>query len=278
MQGPLIRVLLLEDDDDDVIIIREFLLNNRRSSYEVDWARNHPEAIQRIERKAYDICLVDYQLGADTGFDFIAHCARAGLNLPIILLTGREGADMDIRALQAGAADYLQKTEITGSLLDKSIRYAIERLRSLLFVQESRQLLASALDALSSHIAILDGAGIIVAVNRAWRTFGEQNGLRSTDSGVGTSYLDVCDKAAAEGDEIAGNVHRAIRDIVSGRWSSFAIQYTCHSIVEQRWFYLRITRFLEAGAPRIVVAHELVMTRRASRGEEAEFTCVLSSG
>lgn len=277
MRGPLIRVLLLEDDDDDLIIIRELLLSNQRSSYEVDWARSHPEAIQRIGRKAYDICLVDYQLGADTGFDFIAHCARAGLSLPIILLTGREGADIDIRALQAGASDYLQKSEITGSLLDKSIRYAIERLRSLQFVQESRQLLASALDALSSHIAILDGAGAIVAVNRAWRKFGERNGLQSADSGVGASYLEICDRAAAEGDQIAGYVHRAIRDVVSGRWSSFAIQYPCHSSTEQRWFHLRITRFLEAGAPRIVMAHEVVAAQRAFRSPEEEFTCVLSS-
>ena len=38
-----------------------------------------------------------------------------------------------------------------------------------------------------------------------------------------------CDRAAAEGDRIAGYVHRPIREVVSGRWSSFAIQYPCHS-------------------------------------------------
>jgi hypothetical protein len=57
------------------------------------------------------------------------------------------------------------------------------------------------LDALPGHIAILDEEGAIVAVNRAWKTFGVANGLLDPACGVGANYLSICEGVAGEGEE-----------------------------------------------------------------------------
>ena len=51
------------------------------------------------------------------------------------------------------------------------------------------------LDALTGPVAVLDQTGAIIAVNEAWRTFGEANQAREVSS-VGVNYLDVCDRAS----------------------------------------------------------------------------------
>ena len=59
--------------------------------------------------------------------------------------------------------------------------------------------LRAAFDALPCSIVVLDATGVIVVANRAWREFGQRNGRRLEDSGVGTSYLQVFDAARDEG-------------------------------------------------------------------------------
>ena len=61
---------------------------------------------------------------------------------------------------------------------------------------ESKSLLRSTLDSLSAHIAVLDGHGTIVAVNKAWRQFARESGYVGHDFGVGLNYLSVCEAGA----------------------------------------------------------------------------------
>ena len=117
------------------------------------------------------------------------------------------------------------------------------------------------LNALSAHIAVLDGTGRIVSVNEAWRRFGRENGLRDPAGGVGSSYLDVCDRAAGGGDHLAAMVAAGLRSLAAGG-PALALEYPCHGPAEPRWFQLRATRFEAAGETRIAVAHENVTARK----------------
>ena len=117
------------------------------------------------------------------------------------------------------------------------------------------------LNALSAHIAVLDGTGRIVSVNEAWRRFGRENGLRDPAGGVGSSYLDVCGRAAGGGDHLAAMVAAGLRSLAAGG-PALALEYPCHGPAEPRWFQLRATRFEAAGETRIAVAHENVTARK----------------
>jgi diguanylate cyclase (GGDEF)-like protein len=85
------------------------------------------------------------------------------------------------------------------------------------------------------HVALLDRDGFVVAVNGAWRAFGLARG-GSASAGVGLNYLDVCARAAADGDadaeQAAAIVRAALRGGDAGRHA-----YTAGSESgSDRWF------------------------------------------
>src|SRR5205814_7564030 len=86
--------------------------------------------------------------------------------------------------------------------------------------QAVRSAVQSCIDALSAHVAILDEAGNILAVNERWRNFAGSNQLISPRHAVGDNYLAVCDGSAAAGDATAANVAAGIRDRKSTRLNS----------------------------------------------------------
>ena len=122
--------------------------------------------------------------------------------------------------------------------------------------------LRAAFDALPLSIVVLDATGVIVVANRAWREFWQRNGLRLEDSGVGTSYLQVCDTARGEGADDARAVGAAIRDALTASTVEHVLEYTCHSPVEQRWYLVRIQGTDVDGERRATVVHRDVTDRR----------------
>ncbi len=126
---------------------------------------------------------------------------------------------------------------------------------------ESKRFLHSALNALSPHIAILDGQGTIVEVNAAWNRFARENHLAGS-GGLGDNYLQVCHSAGGNACAEALLVAGGIRDVMAGEKGEFHLEYPCHSPQEQRWFIVRVTRFAGDGPVRVVVAHENITERK----------------
>lgn len=141
-------------------------------------------------------------------------------------------------------------------LIDITHRKQIER-----EMRDAKEFMHASLDALTSHIAVLDEHGVILAVNDAWRRFADDNQYSGHDYGVGSSYLDECESSTSDCGEqkIAA---QGIRDVLSGKRRSFEMEYPCHSPTEQRWFMMRVTRFATPGPVRLVVSHENVTERR----------------
>jgi signal transduction histidine kinase len=121
------RVLLVEDDEDDFILTRNWLSGSRGSRIEVIWASTYDAVFAALASSSLDAILVDYDLGAYSGLDVVRELERNDCRLPIIMLTGRGNYEIDVEAMQAGVSDYLAKSEVTPQLLERTIRYAIER-------------------------------------------------------------------------------------------------------------------------------------------------------
>ena len=111
-----IRVLLVEDDEADSLRTRS-LLEQTGQRFEIGWATSFEEGLSALRHDGYDVALVDYQLGGPTGLYLIRAAVKEGLTAPMILLTGRDDREVDLAATQAGAADFLVKSEITSALL-----------------------------------------------------------------------------------------------------------------------------------------------------------------
>jgi two-component system CheB/CheR fusion protein len=118
------------------------------------------------------------------------------------------------------------------------------------------QRLQGILDSLPVKIAVLDAAGIITQVNKAWREFAEKNGGQGLAcSGPGSNYLDVCQTSTQGAEENLGEtVSAGIRAVLNKQRASFSIKYPCHSATENRWFLLQAAP-VDHSAGGVVVSH-----------------------
>jgi two-component system cell cycle response regulator len=133
----IIRILLIEDDEDDYHILRDCLMEqDNHSAFEMDWVETYQAGLKDIERADHDIYLIDHYLGAYSGLDLLKEAVQAGCQAPLIIVTGQSDREIDQAALMAGAMDYLVKGQLDGKLLERSIRYALERSRLLKKIRE----------------------------------------------------------------------------------------------------------------------------------------------
>jgi PAS domain S-box-containing protein len=134
-----LNILLVEDDEDDYVLVKDLLGEIEGGRFRLEWASSYEAAIEAIQRAPHDVYLVDYRLGARTGLEFLREAAGMGCRAPMILLTGQGGREIDVEAMKAGAADYLAKGQLDSALLERSIRYAMERARTLEALRRSEE-------------------------------------------------------------------------------------------------------------------------------------------
>ncbi|HEY9833658.1 MAG TPA: response regulator [Stenomitos sp.] len=143
-----VRVLLVDDDEDDYILTRDLLSESQGIRFEVEWVSDWDCALEVMGQNQHDIYLLDYRLGEQNGLQLLQQAVAQGCRAPMILLTGQGDREIDIEAMKAGAADYLDKSQLRAPLLERSIRYAIERKRAEQKIREQAALLDIATDAI----------------------------------------------------------------------------------------------------------------------------------
>jgi signal transduction histidine kinase len=141
-----INVLLVEDDEEDYILVRAMLSAVPFQDFALKWVDDLETALEEMEGGGHDVCLLDYRLGARDGMELLRKAKEKKVVIPIILLTGRGDYRLDVEAMKTGATDYLVKGEINPTLLERSMRYAIERKHAeeaLKKSEKARRLLSS---------------------------------------------------------------------------------------------------------------------------------------
>jgi diguanylate cyclase (GGDEF)-like protein len=131
MHDDAVRVLLVDDDEDDYVLARDLLAEGFGQRFSVVWASSRAHGLARLTEGAFDVALLDYNLGNETGIDLLREVRARGCRTPVIMLTGQDDRATDLDAMHAGAADYLVKGRVTGDMLERAIRYARERHRLL---------------------------------------------------------------------------------------------------------------------------------------------------
>lgn len=146
MDSRLIKVLFVDDNEGDYVLTRCLLSEIESGRFELDWVATYDAALEVMGRQQHDVYLLDYRLGEHDGLELLREALRRGVKAPMIMLTGLGDRQVDIEAMQAGAADYLVKGQIDASLLERSIRYALERARTLEALRKARDELEAILD------------------------------------------------------------------------------------------------------------------------------------
>ena len=154
------RILVIDDDEVDRLISRRLLTEIFGADLWLEFATHWEAAEEMIAARAHDIYLVDHFLGGRTGLELIESALQDDDTRVFILLTGQESRDVDIAATQVGVADYLIKTDLTASRLERSLRYATESMR------QKRMLIEQAIELREAKAAIEEEVKKELALSR----------------------------------------------------------------------------------------------------------------
>ena len=128
-------------------------------------------------------------------------------------------------------------------------------------LQEATGFAGAVIDALSSHICVVDKDGVIVTVNRAWQNYTVENPPVSGHTGVGTNYLKVCRSASGSDSEDGEKFALGVESVLEGKTELFQMEYPCHSPTKKRWYLGRVTP-LKTNQRGAVISHMEITDRK----------------
>ena len=155
------KVLVVEDDTDDFLILKTMLLSIQPGRFELERVSSYEDALEKIAGNLHDVCLLDYRLKGKNGIDFLRETHERGYATPILLLTGLADYQVDLEAMRLGASDFIHKSRIDGPLLERSIRYAIERKKAEELLRHREEFFRAVIDNALDGVAIADVKGQI---------------------------------------------------------------------------------------------------------------------
>ncbi len=208
MKVECIRVLLIEDSYDSAQLLREELMDTKANVFQLEHADRLSNGLEVLERGETDVVLLDISLPDSQGLDTFTRVNKHSPDVPILVMTNLDDESFAVKAVQEGAQDYLVKGRVDSNLLVRSIRYAIERHRTLKELKQAqlkmqhmahhdrltglpnRQLF---LDILCKSVARASRNGKMVAV-----LFLDLDGFKSVNDNQGHGVGDLLLQAVAE--------------------------------------------------------------------------------
>ncbi|MEO0107645.1 MAG: PAS domain S-box protein, partial [candidate division WOR-3 bacterium] len=131
------RILLVEDSPGDARLVKEALREGAIPEHELVSVETLAAARAVLAQHGFDVVLLDLSLPDSYGLDTVRQVVAAAPDTTVIVMTGLDDEVMAVESLRAGAQDYLLKGEISGHLLGRSIRYALERGRTARELREA---------------------------------------------------------------------------------------------------------------------------------------------
>ena len=148
-----LRVLLVEDTPSEADLTRFYLSRISSTRYDMVHVSSLNQAVDSLYNNDLpDIILLDLHLPDCEGLGGFERLHSLAPDVPAIILTNFMDDELATRAVREGAQDYLIKKEVDTALLNKSIRYAIERQKSDAALRESEERYALAVAGASEGI------------------------------------------------------------------------------------------------------------------------------
>ncbi len=130
MSTDTISVLLIEDNPIHTRVLEGLLNEIRTPRFAVDAVDTVTAGLEYLDERTFDIVLLDLVLPDCQELETYLRVRSHAPETPVIILTGLDDTDLAVRAVEAGAQDYLVKTQLDSSVLARSIRCAMELYRA----------------------------------------------------------------------------------------------------------------------------------------------------
>ena len=127
------KLLIVEDDDDDRSILQR-RLQQQWPNCSIRAAATAEDGLLDLLHELPDLVLTDHRLPRISGTEFIGTLHHQFPDVPVIMVTGWEGEEVAVKALQAGAASYLSK-----SMLDKHLIPTVTNVLEMARFQSNRR-------------------------------------------------------------------------------------------------------------------------------------------
>lgn len=164
-----LRMLLVEDSEDDALLLLRELC---RGGYNVEYERvdTGPAMKDALVRREWDIVISDYRMPTFSAPAALNLLKRSGLDLPVIIVSGKIGEDMLVEAMRSGAHDYLIKGNLSRLIpaIERELREAAERRtrrRAEQSIRQGKMEWEAAFDAVSDIVVLTDPQGTIIRCN-----------------------------------------------------------------------------------------------------------------
>jgi two-component system sensor histidine kinase UhpB len=263
-----LHLLHVEDSPDDAELVRH-ALDKAPVQFTLTRVETEADYLAQLEAAPPDAIICDYNLPQFSAERALEIIRERNFDLPFIVVSHHLGESAAVVAMQNGASDYLPKRNL--ERLPKAIASAVDRcnarrekIKAQEALRESEAVQRGILDSLLSQIVLVDGKGVIVAVNKAWESFAH---ARSSEPSLalftGANYLDALRAADERGDEYAGALAEGLRTVIAREQKLFSMEYQVTTGSGTRWYVARATP-LEGSDQATVISHRDVTDRMMS--------------
>lgn len=161
-----IQALLVEDNPGDTRLLQHMLTDTPFWKALLTCTERLQSALALCRQQSFDIVLLDLSLPDSQGYATFERMRQQIPQTPIILLTGSDDQELALRAVRAGAQDYLVKGESNAALLIRAIRYAMERKRTEEALREHHLRYQALFENENIGVCIINVDGLLLNVNR----------------------------------------------------------------------------------------------------------------
>ncbi|MEO8205615.1 MAG: response regulator [Chthoniobacterales bacterium] len=194
MTDEAIQVLLVEDNPTDALIVEEVLMQVTGVEFVVKRVERLAEAFRELTTQHFGVVLLDLGLPDSNGFETFVRLREVAADVPIVVLSGQADEVLAVRAVQAGAQDYIVKAHMEERVLARAIRYAIGRKQSEEHIRNERALLRSLIDSIPDLIFYKNKDSIFLGCNKA---FEKHLGI-TEEKLIGLTDFDIVPQEVAE--------------------------------------------------------------------------------
>jgi len=168
MNTDLLKILIIDDNPADLNLLKRFFNKIQDISTELTAVVSSEEGFKQCNLHNYDIIFVDYLLGNENGIDVIRKFKEIGCKSEFILLTGYGSESVVTDALRAGASDYINKSNLSVHILEKTLRHIKQKIISDTKIKKTESKLSYILERTYTGLATLDEQGNIIDANDSY--------------------------------------------------------------------------------------------------------------